>query len=158
MTPKQKALYWREWAAVRRVCPEADRHTIHVVAFGRDKSSKHINSRGDFDRILSAFRAISQSSNLNAQVRLENMPRTRALHTINSFPSEYVIAIAVSKYGTRDVYHLSDDQILELAMTLNNRRNAREKHVDESYQSEEGIDDSNAQEPIGDLTGIECPF
>lgn len=157
MSPKQTKLYWIEWKAVRKIQPHADRHLIHVLAFGCDKSSKDINTRGDFDKILSAFRAISRPANLHTQVRLQNMSVTRALHTVNEFPTAYVVAIIASKYGTRDVSHLSDDQILELAMTLNNRRKARAKRVDESYQSEEGINTAET-EPKENLEGVDCPF
>jgi hypothetical protein len=120
MTPLQIRWYWREWAAVRRAQPDADRHALHIAALGVDKSSKRFTNR-DLDKVIAEFRAISQPNNINAQVRQLSQSATRALHTIRSFPELYVIRVARDKFGTTDIAHLTDPQLLTLAMTLNNR-------------------------------------
>lgn len=81
MTKAQDALYWREWAAVRRIKPDADRHGLHVEALGKDKSHVKFNNK-DLDEILRVFRAISRPADLDGQLRLMRMEQTRLLHNI----------------------------------------------------------------------------
>jgi hypothetical protein len=83
MSPAQTKLYWREWAAVRRVDPKADRHALTVKALGRMKSSKEFGN-ADLDKVLGVFRAISKPSSVNAQMRQLNQPRTRLLKKITA--------------------------------------------------------------------------
>lgn len=86
MTPKQTALYWREWAAVRKASglagtPVPDRHELHRRAFnGQDKSSKDFNTTTDLDAVIAVFRSISDPSNLNAQLRPVRQAEQRAVH------------------------------------------------------------------------------
>lgn len=82
MTPRQTQLYFREWAAVRKAKPDADRHALHIEALGRDKSSKKF-SNSDFDRVLKVFRAISQPDNLNAQLRQDLQSRHRLEYVLS---------------------------------------------------------------------------
>ncbi len=81
MSPKQKALYFREWARVRSVDPSADRHALHTLALGTDKSSKEFTN-ADLDKVLGAFRAVTRPADLNAQVRQEKQPDIRQYHAI----------------------------------------------------------------------------
>ena len=121
MTPKQTAWYFREWAAVRRIQPEADRHEFHIRALGKDRSSKLFTNR-DFDRVLQEFWKVTKPTDLNAQVTAENQTRTRALHTIRSFPVLYVLKLCSERFGTREIEHLTLEQLCQFAMTLNCRR------------------------------------
>jgi hypothetical protein len=50
---------------------EEDRRRLTCEALGEDKSSKDFTSE-DFDKVLAAFRAISQPDSLNAQIRAMN--------------------------------------------------------------------------------------
>lgn len=74
----QQLLYFREWAAVKRVLmpgretftkleENERRHAITIEALGADKSSTDFTN-DDFDKVLAAFRAISQPGNLQAQL------------------------------------------------------------------------------------------
>ena len=107
MTKLQTSLYWREWAAVRKVKPDADRHALHVVALGAPKSSNDFGNQ-DLDAVLATFRAISRPADLRAQMRQTAQPRMRQLHAVNEAikclavyvedPIEYVTAIIRDKF------------------------------------------------------------
>ncbi|HYE32524.1 MAG TPA: hypothetical protein VEH27_13925 [Methylomirabilota bacterium] len=87
MTPKQQALYWREWAKVRAIDPAMDRHALHTQALGKAKSSKAFTN-ADLDKVLAAFRAVSEPHNLNAQVRQLEQPKKRQLYAIREHLQE----------------------------------------------------------------------
>ena len=123
MTDKQTKYYWRAWAAAHRADPAADRHELTLRALGKTVSSKDLTNR-EFDRVLAAFAAVSNPDSVNAQMRQSSMPRTRALHTIRKAPAEYVQALCADRFGTRNYESLSDPELMQLAMTLNHRKNA----------------------------------
>jgi hypothetical protein len=145
MSPAQNAKYWREWSRVRAADPGADRHELHRQALGgKDKSHRKF-SNPDFDQVLAAFSAVHSPDNLAMQVALQNQPRKRALHTIRTFPAEYVKSLCLDRFGTSNLDHLTNDQVFLLAMTLDNRRESiedreirREEAIGESLDSEEG--------------------
>lgn len=85
MTPAQTSLYWREWAAAKRIArlEESDRHVLHQQALGEPKSSKAFTN-ADFDKVLAAFRALSQPASLNGQLRQQGQPRARLEQRIRS--------------------------------------------------------------------------
>src|ERR1041385_6065139 len=94
LTRNQNALYWREWSAAKRVLmPGRDtwtkdeettrRHELHIQALGDEKSHVDFNN-DDFDKVLAAFRAISQPGNLNAQLHALNGQRKRLLFGIRN--------------------------------------------------------------------------
>lgn len=125
MSPLQTRLYWREWAAARRADPSADRHALHVVALGSDKSSTAF-SNAEFDLVLGAFRAVSRPADLDAQLRQQDQPRARALYGIQRGRSAaYVAKVVADKYGKRSLDDLTTEQLQQLAMTLTERTPAR---------------------------------
>jgi hypothetical protein len=129
MTPKQTSLYWREWHAAKIAChlEEEDRHHLTREALGEDKSSKDFANE-DFDKVLAAFRAISQPDSLDAQLRALNQPRQRLLHGVERTCSpEYRDAIARDKFGTTDLTLLKKDELRQLVITLKARVSSREK-------------------------------
>lgn len=81
MSPKQKSLYWREWAAVHKADPSIERHEVHIAALGKDKSSLDFTNE-DFDKVLGQMRAISKPTSLEAQLRQLNQTKTRLLWKI----------------------------------------------------------------------------
>ncbi len=86
MSPRQTALYFREWGYVRGYCkrhrqPEPDRHELHRQALGYDKSSKEFTN-AEFDKVLGVFRSMSMPGSVNSQVRQLEEPRTRKLGKI----------------------------------------------------------------------------
>ena len=85
MTPAQSSLYFAEWAKVRQHyrakgidSKQADnkRHELHRRALGLDKSSKDFTN-ADLDKVLAAFRAVSDGGNLDAQLRQLEQPAYR---------------------------------------------------------------------------------
>ena len=81
MSPKQKSLYWREWAAVHKADPSIDRHALHIAALGKDKSSLAFTNE-DLDKVLGQMRAISKPTSVEAQLRQLNQTKTRLLWKI----------------------------------------------------------------------------
>lgn len=89
MTSKQKSLYWRTWNQVRIALiergfatsetAEQNRHELHIKALGYDVSSTALTNE-EFDKILGAFRAITQPANLDAQLRQMDMDFRRFVH------------------------------------------------------------------------------
>lgn len=120
MTSSQKALYFREWAAVRKADPEADRHALHQQALGKDKSSKAFTN-ADLDKVLAAFRAISRNAELQPQLDALNQPRQRLLHLIlhdqaaqlaaleKEQPLNYIFGVCADKFNGRTPSQLSAD-------------------------------------------------
>lgn len=103
LNQKQIDLHWREFAAAKRACaaaghPEPDRHTLYIqagvvenggagVPASRAKSLTKFNN-GDLDKVLAAFRAISQPANFNAQVAATEQPRVRLEYSIRELASQ----------------------------------------------------------------------
>lgn len=127
MTARQRTLYWREWQAVRRVYPDADRHELHVQSLGRDKSSSAFTN-DDLDKVLATFRAISRPDDLDGQIRQVQQPLTRALYALDQAmrclglyvesPAEYRDAIIRGFWPGRVLADLRPDQVHTLRMTV----------------------------------------
>ena len=104
MTPKQTALYWREWQAAKIAghLDDEDRHHLTREALGEDKSSKDFTNE-DFDKVLAAFRRISRPTDLNAQLHALKQPRSRLDHGIDQIAVQlgwvYICAIADDKFN-----------------------------------------------------------
>lgn len=135
MTAKQNAWYWREWSAVRRACaaqgrPEPDRHEFHTRALGADKSHTAFTNL-DFDLVLREFWTVSKPDSVDAQMRQENMERTRLLEGIRLRAEEYgwggFATILLERFGTKDVEGLTDAQLGQLRDTLAARLHERAK-------------------------------
>lgn len=78
-------MYWAEWGRVRATLRdlgqspeqiEVRRHALHRKALGHDKSSKALTNP-DLDKVIAAFRAISDGGNLDAQLRQLGQPEQR---------------------------------------------------------------------------------
>lgn len=108
MTTKQTQLYWREWAAVRRADPQADRRALTVRALGVAKSSKEFTN-ADLDRVLAAFRAVSRPADVDGQLRQQAQARQRKEHRIweimrclalyHPDPAGYVATVLADRQG-----------------------------------------------------------
>ncbi len=90
MSPAQLKLYRALWGQARRVLraqgmepkdAEAERHAIHVRELGRDKSSLALTN-ADFDKVKAAFLAITDDTDLGAQLAAQEQPRKRRLWTV----------------------------------------------------------------------------
>lgn len=123
MTPKQTSLYWREWAKVRAVYPDADRHDLHHQALGRDKSSRAFTN-ADLDKVLGVFRAISEPANLTGQLRQMDQPCHRLRWRIRRLcPEAYREQIMRDRFGTTRLEDLDERQLVQLRNTLAARSN-----------------------------------
>lgn len=117
MTPAQTKLYWREWAAVRRVDTTADRHALHVRALGREVSSKAFTNR-QLDAVLGVFRAVARPADVGAQMRQQDQERERHLYAIGQQlrcvalyrePESYLARVIKDKFrGAKSLDDLGD--------------------------------------------------
>jgi hypothetical protein len=92
ITPRQNALYWREWAAAKRALmpgrstwtkyeESQRRHKVTIDSLGYDKSHSEFTNK-EFDLVLGGLRAISQPGNLGAQLRQVRGDHVRALYAL----------------------------------------------------------------------------
>lgn len=118
LTLSQKALYWRQWSAVLRADPSADRHALHIAALGHDCSVKTMTNQ-EFDQVLAQFASVTHPNSVDSQLRQLDQPRRRLLWKIQveqraclslyvEDPDAYIDSIITDKFGTRrQIHHLS---------------------------------------------------
>jgi len=117
-------------AAARRLmrAPKIEdlRHACHVVAIGRDKSSKDLNN-AELDRVLAVLRILADPDDLSAVIARDN-PETDARRRYewaiahSGHPEAYIRTIAGTKFGSGNWKALPMPQLKMLSMTLKNRR------------------------------------
>ena len=146
MTKAQDKWYWREWGKVVRYCKAhdmavPDRHDLHTRALGADKSHLLFDD-DDFDDILSAFLSISEPDNLEAQVSLANMRKTRrvyacrrnALKAVGPAGAEnYIGSICQDKFHTSDWECLDLERLRQLRDTLAARASSHKKKENQPF-------------------------
>jgi hypothetical protein len=157
LTRNQNALYWREWSAVRKASPASDRHELHVQALGEEKS--HVDfTNDDFDKVLAAFRAVSQPGNLNAQLHALNGQSKRLLFGIlrlarelaggNSLSgADYIAGIVRTmnvegKLGSDDLEQLHPRELTKVMVAL--RKHEKRGCVHAHTSNLQRVGDSNA--------------
>lgn len=147
MTIPQIRKYWREWSFVRREDAFADRHKLHIKALGKDKSHKEFTNK-EFDAVLAVFRAVYRPDDLNDQINLADMERTRTLYAIRrcGFPEEYMSKIVRERFGAYDWQALHLDELKQFAMTLSNRARARDREITTCHNQSKKVPPEN------------CPF
>jgi hypothetical protein len=148
MNEKQIALYWREWggavtARKRDGLQAPDRHEVHVQALGYDRSMK-VLTNAEFDKVLGAFRAISQPENLGAQVRQVRMPRVRMIWKLErelcallrvvldgdeAAAEGYILEICQDKYRASSHLLLKEDALGGLLVDVTRAINQRRKKM-----------------------------
>lgn len=102
----QRNKYWRAWAAALKALrklghdkPDQElRYWVTFQALGREKSMTAF-SNGDFDRFLAVCAGYSRMGDLDLQLALQDMPRTRAMLIAEPFLDE----IGVEQHG-REAY------------------------------------------------------
>ena len=138
MTAKQKALYFRTWAAVRKVLidlggysakdADAERATIAAEALGADKSSTAF-SNSDLDKVLDAFRAylVLPEGPTSGPSRTESQPKNRLIWGIQNtgLGDPYIGAIALDQFRSADWRALSEKQLVALRWTCLSRARAK---------------------------------
>jgi hypothetical protein len=125
------------------------RHACHIVALGRDKSSKVLNN-AELDRVVALFKLLADPEDLSAIMAWENpveadVKRVKWFIT-NTAPSAYVAAIARDKFGTSDWESLDLKQMRFLAMTLANRRDRKHSKI------------PSRRAPEPEVPAENCPF
>lgn len=154
MTAKQKKLYWGEWGAARRALirahyepKEADarRLEIHAEVLGiqafdptdpghRSAVSSKGMTNAVLDQVLAAFRALSDSGNLNAQIKADNQPLIRARGALSALMKrmdaspEYVEGIAQNTFHQKLDY-CNENQVKSVIVYLNKHRLRRIKRM-----------------------------
>jgi hypothetical protein len=133
MTPKQTALYWREWAAAKRArgLEDSDRHFLHSQALGYAASSKAFTN-AELDKVLGIFRAYSRPGDLGGQLRQLNQQKTRILVKCQLLAEKlggaaYMATIVLDKFGVTNLDELTEAQANMLLFTLTNRTRAKRK-------------------------------
>lgn len=138
LSPKQKSLYWRTWAKVRKAYvelgdfspAEADeqRHELHLSALGSNKSSSAFTNR-DLDAVLDAFQSVLVLTDgpTTGPTRADAQPCKRLVYAIQTLalPEPYIEAIARDEFHSPDWRNLPEPQLARLRFTLTSRSRAR---------------------------------
>lgn len=113
--------YWREWAAVLKADPRANRSALTIKALGNDKPEVQFNDM-EFVKVLDVFRAISRPVDLLSGVEAESL---RKAHLI------IVVRRLATRLGSKilDADRLDASQLegirLRLSRQLANERELR---------------------------------
>ncbi|MFO1461235.1 MAG: hypothetical protein U1G08_17765 [Verrucomicrobiota bacterium] len=118
------------------VTAEDLRHGAHVVALGRDLSSKDLTN-AQTDRVVALFDLLADPDDLGARMRWDspNEDARRRLEWFagnSGFSEAYVAAVCSSKFSTRDWRQLNDAQLRQLVVTLKNRARAKRNSHDKT--------------------------
>jgi hypothetical protein len=106
-------LYWREWAAVQRADPRADRSALTIKALGADKWEAEFTDV-EFAKVLEAFREISRPPDLLTIVEAAD---TRKRHL------RLVIGRVAAKAGADvgNIDHLTEGELDALRLRLSHQ-------------------------------------
>lgn len=135
-----------------RPCKLEDlRHACHVIALGRDKSSKDLNN-SELDRVLAVIRLVTDAEDIDALIALDH-PEIGVEKRINwaiehAAPDAYVRQLSGDKYGSRQWENLHLDQKHQLLMTLKSRGRSRQERVAQSVPEAEAVPAGKAEEPF----------
>ncbi len=110
------------------------RHAAHIVAIGKDKSSKDLTN-AELDRVLALFGLVTDQENLDASLDWDDPSRQEEKRLDwclkNLAPDGYVRALSRGKFGVREWEGLTTWQKRQLVMTLKERKRAWVKPVEE---------------------------
>lgn len=158
ISAKQLKWYWREWRDARKaliaagysaVEADSERHELHRKALGSDVSSKQLTNEG-FEKVLAAFRALSQPGDLASQLSAQQGHRRRLLHSLEKLAKgreAYVEDICLDAFDTRQWRRLPDADLERLRATLE-RRVVRRKGAEpvSVAEVEDEVEDSRLSE------------
>lgn len=98
---------------------ESMRKLIHARAFGHPISAKDIDHLKGFDAFKRECLAWLQPDNLNAQLRMEQMPLIRLRHRIRELADEpYALAIVRDRFHKPTLEDLNEVELEQLRNTL----------------------------------------
>lgn len=138
MTAKQQSLYFRTWAAVRKVLidlggysakdADAERAMIAAEALGEAKSSTAFTN-SDLDKVLDAFRSylVLPDGPTSGPIRADAQPKNRLIWGIQNtgLGDPYIAAIALDQFRAADWRALSEKQLVALRWTCISRARAK---------------------------------
>jgi hypothetical protein len=136
MTEPQHDAYFRLLSQVyaalgltSRQDQELQRKIIHQSAYGHPVSAKDIDRLKGFDDFKRTCLAILQPANLQAQLDIQNMPRTRLIYAIRQLADEpYIAALAASdRFKRHDWPAMPLPQMEALRQTLADRAVAQHR-------------------------------
>lgn len=154
MSPAQTQLYFRKWNPARvalaagatsemavkvremadhmaardarKVDAEVLRHACHVVALGRQKSSKTLTN-AELDRVLLVFRLIVNADDLAAVIAWDQPDQGQVKRLTWSIkhvsPEAMTVHVAKDKFGRGDWWNLGVTELRQLLMTLKRIKN-----------------------------------
>ena len=140
LSKSQQKRFWSEWGAIKRALKsqgntdaQIENERYALLDRAGFQSLTEVDAATGFDRVLAELAAINKPSDLEAQLRQQQMPRIRLLHAIASHDyafrnqsgasepnnlSPYTQAILRNKFGHSDLDRLSIEQLTQLRNTL----------------------------------------
>lgn len=142
MTEGQARAYWRmfgeicvvlKWSGSKADMDEYRRDWHEQSGLGRC-SVTTINHLDQFDELIKTHLAITDSGNVNAQMRMANMPRTRLLHKIRSMAHpDFIQGLLESdRFKARALEDLNDKDLSDFRLTLAARVCSAKREVRET--------------------------
>jgi len=144
MTPKQRihffAQLWPDACAALERDPADREFRLDTLTrwLGRTINSiADVDRLKDFDLVKSECLALSQPTNVHAQMRQVAQPRIRLLHKIRHMaPDAYVSIILRDKFAAYHLDELSDSELIQLRNTLAARSNTQRRKARQEQQVE----------------------
>jgi len=99
------------------------RHGAHLVAFGRDISSKSLTNK-QLDKVLALFALLTDPNDISASIAWDDKSthnRDRVLASLTHFPENYIRQISLDKFHRYDWTQLTTLQCVQLLMTVSQR-------------------------------------
>ena len=170
MTAKQNSLYWRQWAAVRKVLidlggystadADAERHRIADEALGKHVSSTKFTN-ADLDKVLDAFRAylVLPDGPATGPTREAAQPRNRLIWAIQNtgLGDEYIGTISLDQFKRTDWRALTEKQLAALRWTCISRARAMRRRTTENEQLKPLPKKSRAAGETAQAGAVHCP-
>lgn len=139
LSEKQDRLYWRLYGQASRILRNAGydqaeldewrRGITRDATGGRTDSHKDLNRTSEFDEVLSAYLAIVNADDLDAQLDLARQPEKRLIWAIASIglPDPYLDAIARRQFAVSSWRDLSAHALQKLRYTATRAAQRRKK-------------------------------
>jgi hypothetical protein len=179
MTPDQTRMYFRKWNPARvalaagattdmgrkvtemathmaardarKVDAEALRHACHVVALGREKSSKHLTN-AELDRVLLVFKLVINGDDLAAVIAWEQPDQGQVKRLTwsirNTAPEALIVHVCKDKNGRGDWLNLGTTELRQLLMTLKRIREKQKVSQEAAEVAEAGAEVGCVEEPF----------
>ena len=127
LTKPQTHTFWRQWSAVIRLSKwtpiEAEQQRKAMLARAGFDSLTLVDKLSGFDRVLAEIKALSQPSDVDAQLRQQNQPVIRLRYRIrhHALQAAYWHDYAINRFATADLDQLNETQLTQLRNFLDDR-------------------------------------